>query len=78
MERFCRPFLVGVMSDIWGLQHAMAVIPAFSVLAAAFFMIATRYYDHDVHKVEKIRLDSLEDVNQVEGVRLDSPPAKAA
>ena len=50
------PFLVGVMSDMWGLQQAMAVVPAFSVLAALFFMAAARCYDHDVSQVEDIRL----------------------
>ena len=52
------PFLVGVLSDLWGLQQAMAVIPAFSVLAAIFFMAAARCYDHDVRQVEGIRLDT--------------------
>lgn len=52
------PFLVGVMSDTWGLQHAMAVIPIFSVLAVVFFRIAARTYDHDVAQVEGVRLAS--------------------
>lgn len=50
------PFLVGVMSDIWGLPHAMAVIPVFSVLAVVFFMVAARSYDADVALVDGIRL----------------------
>ncbi len=53
------PFLVGLLSDIWGLQQAMAVIPAFSVLAAVFFMIASRCYDHDVRQVERIHVNAL-------------------
>jgi predicted MFS family arabinose efflux permease len=53
------PFLVGVLSDTWGLQNAMAVIPVFSVLAAVLFMVAARSYDHDVRRVEGIHLDSL-------------------
>jgi len=52
------PFLVGVLSDMWGLQQAMAVVPAFSVLAAVFFMVAARSYEHDVRQVEGIRLDT--------------------
>jgi len=52
------PFLVGVLSDAWGLQQAMAVVPAFSVLAALFFMAAYRCYDHDVSQVAGIALDS--------------------
>lgn len=54
------PFLGGVLSDIWGLQQAMAVIPAFSVLAAAFFMAASRCYDHDVSQVACIEVVSLD------------------
>ncbi|MEO6918413.1 MAG: MFS transporter [Collimonas sp.] len=51
------PFLVGVLSDMWGLQHAMAVIPAFSILAAAFFMAAARSYEADAAPVSGIALD---------------------
>lgn len=50
------PFLVGVLSDLWSLQQAMAVIPAFSVLAAVFFLVAARCYDHDVRQVEGVVL----------------------
>lgn len=51
------PFLVGILSDAWGLQLAMAIVPAFSLLAVAFFLKAAHSYDHDVKKVEGIRLD---------------------
>ena len=50
------PFLVGVLSDMWGLQQAMSVVPVFSVLAAVFFMAAARCYEHDVNQVEGIQL----------------------
>lgn len=53
------PVLVGVLSDKWGLQQAMDVIPAFSVLAAVFFIVAARCYDRDVSRVEGIHLDAL-------------------
>ncbi len=54
------PFLVGALSDMWGLQQAMSVVPAFSVLAAVFFMAAARCYDHDVRQVEGIQLNALQ------------------
>jgi len=57
------PFLVGVLSDQWGLQQAMAVVPAFSVLAALAFLAAARCYDHDV--------------NQIDGVQLAAPTSPA-
>lgn len=51
------PFLVGVLSDAWGLQQALAVVPFFSVLAAVFFVKAARSYDEDVAKVADVKLD---------------------
>jgi predicted MFS family arabinose efflux permease len=51
------PFLTGVLSDQWGLQHALAVVPLFSVLAAALFVIAMRSYEADVARVSDVKLD---------------------
>ena len=36
------PFLVGVLSDLFGLQRALALLPCFSVLAAAAFVWCAR------------------------------------
>jgi len=52
------PFLVGALSDQWGLQQAMAVVPAFSVFAAMAFLAAGRCYDHDVRQVSDVTLDA--------------------
>ena len=41
------PFLAGMLSDAWGLENALAVIPAFSVVAAIAFLIAVRSYERD-------------------------------
>ena len=51
------PFLVGVLSDIWGLQQALAVIPLFSILAAVLFDIAMRSYDADAANISNVKLD---------------------
>jgi hypothetical protein len=51
------PFLTGVLSDQWGLQQALAVIPLFSALAAVPFPIAMRSYDADVVRVSDVKLD---------------------
>lgn len=51
------PFLVGVLSDQWGLQTAMAVVPAFSVLAAVFFIVAARSYESDSNRIRDVKLD---------------------
>lgn len=53
------PVLVGALSDLWSLQQAMQVVPAFSVVAAVFFMAAARCYDRDVGRVQGIHLDAL-------------------
>lgn len=50
------PFLIGVLSDMWGLQQALAIVPFFSVLAAVFFLKASRSYDHDVANVSGVQL----------------------
>ena len=52
------PFLAGVLSDLWGLQQAMAVVPVFSLFAAGFFLIAARSYEADLQRVEAIVIDA--------------------
>jgi MFS family permease len=54
------PFLAGVLSDVWGLQQALSVIPLFSLLAAVFFVKAARSYEADVRRVEDVPLDVAE------------------
>ena len=41
------PFVTGVLSDRWGLENALAVVPAFAVLAALAFARAARSYEAD-------------------------------
>jgi MFS family permease len=50
------PFLAGLLSDLWGLQQAMAIIPAFSLLAALFFVVASASYEEDMRRVAGVRL----------------------
>ncbi|SPB14628.1 multidrug DMT transporter permease [Caballeronia novacaledonica] len=45
------PFLAGVLSDRWGLQHALALTPLCSLLAALFFVVAMQSYDRDVLRI---------------------------
>ncbi|WP_025918451.1 MFS transporter [Herminiimonas sp. CN] len=51
------PFLTGVLSDKWGLQQALAVVPLASILAAVLYLIAMRTYDADVAKISDVKLD---------------------
>ncbi|MEI6003095.1 MFS transporter [Paraburkholderia bengalensis] len=52
------PFVGGLLSDAWGLQVALAVMPAFGLLAALCFLRAMRTYESELSKVEHIRLDA--------------------
>ena len=54
------PFLAGMLSDLWGLQQAMALIPAFGLLAAVFFLVAARSYEQDMRTVEDIALAAVQ------------------
>jgi predicted MFS family arabinose efflux permease len=51
------PFLAGVLSDQWGLQWALTVIPLFSIVAAVLFVIAMRSYDADEARISEVKLD---------------------
>ena len=42
------PFITGVLSDALGLQSALTIIPAFGLLAALFFILASRSYEPDL------------------------------
>jgi MFS family permease len=48
------PLLTGALSDAYGLQFAMTVIPLFGLLAAAMYMVAARTYVADLKRLERI------------------------
>lgn len=52
------PFVGGAMSDAWGLQTALAVMPVFSVAAAACFLWAARSYEADLKRVANVQVDA--------------------
>jgi MFS family permease len=52
------PFVGGLVSDAWGLQTALAVMPAFGLLAALCFLLAMRTYEPELATVADIRLDA--------------------
>jgi MFS transporter, Spinster family, sphingosine-1-phosphate transporter len=45
------PFLAGLLSDAVGLQAALALMPAFGLVAAGFFLLANRCYEADARRV---------------------------
>jgi MFS family permease len=46
------PFLAGALSDAYGLKFAMAIVPLFCLVAAAFFIRAARTYQSDIRALE--------------------------
>jgi len=48
------PLLAGALSDAYGLQFAMSVVPLFGLLAAAFYLVAARTYLADLKSVEHL------------------------
>ena len=48
------PLLTGALSDAYGLQFAMTVVPLFGLVAAAMYMFAARTYLGDLKSVERV------------------------
>jgi len=48
------PFVGGALSDAFGLQQALTIMPVFGVLAAICFMRASRTYERDVRQVAEV------------------------
>ena len=44
------PFIAGMLSDAWSLEHALTAMPLFALLAAWGFMVASRSYEHDLQR----------------------------
>ncbi len=63
------PFVGGAMSDAWGLQTALAVMPLFGVVAAACFLWAARSYEAELQRVAHVPMDA---------APVASPPAVAS
>jgi fucose permease len=50
------PLAIGSLSDQYGLDKAMLVLPAFLLLAGILFFIGSFYYRKDVEKAEKVEV----------------------
>jgi len=51
------PILVGALSDRHGLRLAMLLVPASSCMAGLLFLTASRFYEGDLRKVTKVRVE---------------------
>ena len=52
------PWLVGALSDRIGLSRALLTLPALAVLAFSCFWGASRFYNRDLEKVERVELEA--------------------
>jgi len=52
------PWLVGALSDRIGLSGALLTLPALAVFAFACFWGASRFYNRDLEKVERVELEA--------------------
>ncbi len=46
------PIVIGQLSDMFGIETAMAFLPIAPILAGIFFLIAARYYEKDLARTE--------------------------
>jgi len=51
------PVVIGALSDHFGIEQALTILPAFLVLAALLFFAAAGFYRRDLAKVEKVALE---------------------
>lgn len=52
------PAFVGLLSDRYGLEAAMAALPGFALLAGLLFFAGSFFYEADVAKVESVELEA--------------------
>jgi MFS transporter, Spinster family, sphingosine-1-phosphate transporter len=48
------PFIAGILSDAWGLESALTVMPAFGALAAIALLVAERSYETDKQRADDL------------------------
>lgn len=52
------PFVGGAISDAWGLQVALTVMPAFGLASAACFLLAVRHYETELNRVASVQMQA--------------------
>jgi MFS family permease len=56
---FASPILIGALSDATNIETALSVLPLALLLAAVMFFTGSFYYERDLSRVEKIKLESV-------------------
>jgi MFS family permease len=52
------PIFIGVVSDTYNIQTALALLPIFVLASGILFFIASRFYEKDMVKVERVELQA--------------------
>jgi MFS family permease len=50
------PLVVGALSDAWGLNKAVLILPGFLLLGAVLFFLGSFFYKRDVDRCEKVQI----------------------
>jgi hypothetical protein len=50
------PAVIGALSDAWGLETALLILPAFTLAASILFLIGSRFYEKDAAPVAAIEV----------------------
>jgi fucose permease len=51
------PIAIGKISDLYGIQAAMSIVPVFLVVSSLLFVAGSFFYKKDLDNVEKIALE---------------------
>jgi fucose permease len=54
------PIVMGAISDATNIQTAFAFLPVALLIASALFFAGSFYYEKDLHKVEKIKMEIID------------------
>lgn len=50
------PPVIGHLSDVYGISAAMLALPAFNLISAGLFFIASLFYNTDINRVQKVQI----------------------
>jgi len=51
------PIVIGRISDLYGIQTAMSILPVFLIASSLMFFAGSFFYEKDLNKVEKVTLE---------------------
>ena len=51
------PVVIGKLSDLYGIQTAMTILPVFLVASSLLFFAGSFFYERDLSRVEKVALE---------------------